>query len=104
MASNAVHERYLEVPKMSVPESSDRGRIRVYTRSGCHLCELLIEELLPLIRGRLELEVLDIDTSPEWSLKYGIRIPVVEYDGKAVCQHHLDTAAIRAILQTLPVS
>jgi hypothetical protein len=37
-------------------------------------------------------------------LKYGIRIPVVEYDGETVCQHHLDTAAIRAILQTLPGS
>ena len=31
--------------------------ISVYSRQGCHLCEQLIEELLPLIRGRLDLEV-----------------------------------------------
>jgi hypothetical protein len=89
---------------MALPESDDRGRIRVYTRAGCHLCELLIDELLPLIRGRLELELLDIDTRPEWKLMYGMRIPVVEYDGQTVCQHHLDVAAIRAILQNLPGS
>ncbi len=89
---------------MALPESREAGRIRVYSRPGCHLCELLIDELLPLIRGHLDLEVIDIDTRPELTIQYGIRIPVVEYDGETVCQHHLDTAAIRAILQSLPVS
>ena len=89
---------------MPIPESDEQRRIRVYSRPGCHLCELLIDELMPLIRGRLELEVLDIETRPEWKLQYGVRIPVVEYDGETVCEHHLDTAAIRAILQSLPGS
>ena len=40
--------------------------LRVYSRRGCHLCEVLIRELKPLIEGRLELEVRDIDTNPEW--------------------------------------
>jgi len=86
------------------PESPDTGKIRVYSRPGCHLCELLIDELLPLIRGRLELEVIDIETRPELRLKYAIRIPVVEYDGHTVCQYHLDAAAIRTILSNLPDS
>ena len=89
---------------MSQPEPREQGRIRVYSRPGCHLCELLIEELLPLVRGRVDLEVLDIETRPEWKLRYGTRIPVVEYDGETVCQHHLDTAAVHAILRTLPGS
>ena len=89
---------------MPLPDSGTGGRIYVYSRPGCHLCELLIDELTPLIRGRLELEVRDIDTRPEWKLKYGIRIPVVEYQGETVCQHHLDDAAIRAILDGLPPS
>ena len=89
---------------MTVPESDEQRRILVYSRPGCHLCELLIDELLPLIRGRLELEVLDIESRPEWKLQYGVRIPVVEYAGETVCEHHLDTAAIRAILQALPDS
>ena len=89
---------------MSKPEPDAKSRIRVYSRPGCHLCELLIDELMPLIRGRLEIEVLDIDSRPEWKLQYGVRIPVVEYDGKTVCEHHLDNEAIRAILKTLPGS
>jgi hypothetical protein len=89
---------------MPLPESKEGGRIYVYSRPGCHLCELLVDELLPLIRGRLELEVRDIDTRPEWKLRYGLRIPLVEYEGETVCQYHLDGAAIRAILDGLPAS
>lgn len=89
---------------MSLPEVEDRSRIRVYSRSGCHLCELLIEELLPLIRGHLELEVVDIDGHPELADEYGTRIPVVEFAGREICQYHLDTAAIRAVLSTIPGS
>ena len=85
---------------MSLPES----QIYVYSRQGCHLCELLIEELAPLIRGRLDLEVRDVDTRPDWKLKYGISVPLVEYDGRPVCQYHLDTGAIRAILEDLPAA
>lgn len=89
---------------MLLPEAADRSRIRVFSRPGCHLCELLIEDLLPLIRGRLELEVIDIDAHPELIDEYGTRIPVVEFAGRDVCQYHLDTAAIRAILSTIPGS
>ena len=32
------------------------------SRQDCHLCEVLIEELLPMIEGKLALEVRDIDT------------------------------------------
>ena len=87
-----------------LPESHDRSRICVYTRPGCHLCELLIDELLPLIRCRLDLEVLNIDTRPDWTEKYGMRIPVVEYAGQTLCQYHLDAAAIRSVLRNLPGS
>jgi hypothetical protein len=89
---------------MALPESEDKRRIRVYSRPGCHLCELLVDELMPLIRGRLDLEMVNIDDSPELTLKYGTLIPLVEYDGETVCNFHLDSAAIRAILRTLPGS
>ena len=89
---------------MPLPESGEKRGIRVYSRPGCHLCELLIDELMPLIRDRLELEVVDIDERPELTLKYGTLIPLVEFDDEVVCQHHLDTAAIHAILRKLPGS
>lgn len=79
-------------------EASPTKDIRVYSRPGCHLCEQLIEALLPIVRQRLQVDVVDIDTLPSWQAKYGNRIPVVEYAGKEICQYTLDIAAIHTIL------
>ena len=72
--------------------------LAVFSRKGCHLCEQLIEELLPLIRGKIDIDVHDIDSRPEWQLEYGTRIPVVEWNGEFVCQYTLDAPAIRQIV------
>ena len=40
--------------------------LQVYSRRGCHLCEQLIEELLPLVRGHLAVDVRDIDSRDDW--------------------------------------
>jgi hypothetical protein len=72
--------------------------IHVYSRQGCHLCEQLIEELMPLVRGRLQVAVHDIDTRGEWKQDYDTRVPVVEYDGELICQYHLDRPALTRIL------
>lgn len=74
----------------------------VYSRQGCHLCEHLIEALLPLVRDRLAVEVRDIDTDEDWQRVYATRIPVVEYDGELVCQYHLDREALARILSNIP--
>ena len=76
--------------------------IHYYTRKGCHLCEIMLEELLPLIRGRAEIEKRDIDSEAEWRDKYDIRVPVIEYDGQLVSEYPLDYGAIRAVLARLP--
>ncbi len=73
--------------------------LTIYSRPGCHLCEVLVEELLPLIDDRFELEVRDIDTNPAWQERWAADIPVVEYDGEVVCMHFLDRAAITGILR-----
>lgn len=71
---------------------------KLYSRRGCHLCEVLIEELLPLLRGRAQVEVLDIDSNPDWRLIYDIRVPVLEFGEQLVCQHQLDRQALEAVL------
>ncbi len=76
--------------------------IEFYTRRGCHLCEDMLEELLPMLRGRAELETRDIDTRPDWRLKYDTRVPVLEYRSKVVSEYPLDRDAIRSILTGLP--
>ena len=73
--------------------------LTVYSRRGCHLCEELIEALLPIIDGELRLEVRDIDTNAAWRERWASDIPVVEYDGKVVCRHFLDREAITGILR-----
>lgn len=72
--------------------------LQIYSKPGCHLCEILIEELLPLVRGKLDIEVVDIESRPDWLRDYGTRIPVVEYCSEIVCQYKLDVAAIQSIL------
>ena len=58
--------------------------LHYYSRKGCHLCEIMLEELLPLIRGRLEIEYRDIDSDPDWRMKYRVRMNVA--DSKANTQ------------------
>ncbi|MEO7387151.1 MAG: glutaredoxin family protein, partial [Gammaproteobacteria bacterium] len=49
----------------------------VYSRRGCHLCELMLEELVPLCRDRATLRVLDVDSREDWRQNYGNRVPVL---------------------------
>ena len=76
--------------------------IHYYTRRGCHLGEVMLEELLPLIRGRVEIEYRDIDSRPDWCEKYDVRVPVIEYDGQLISEYPLEYAAIRAVLSQIP--
>jgi hypothetical protein len=74
----------------------------VYSRRGCHLCDVLVEALLPLVRGRLEVEVRDVDNREDWRQRYDVRVPVVEFEGEVVCQYRLDRPAIEAIVARYP--
>ena len=67
----------------------------VYSRQGCHLCEELIEQLLPMIRGQFELEVRDIDTKPDWHERFWEDIPVVEYQGEERRRGELEELVLR---------
>lgn len=75
-------------------------QLEVFSRPGCHLCEQLVEELLPMVRGRLPVRVHDIETRSDWLQAYGTLIPVVRFEGQEVCHYKLDRAAIQHILAT----
>jgi hypothetical protein len=62
------------------------------------LCEVLIEELVPLVAGRFAVEVRNIDTNDTWRYEYDIRIPVVEYEGAVICEYQLDKARIEELV------
>ncbi len=73
----------------------------VYSRQGCHLCELLIEESLGLVRGRANVRVLDIDSRDDWRETYDTRVPVVELDGHILCENTLDRDLVLTALSKL---
>ncbi|MBT5891290.1 MAG: glutaredoxin family protein [Chromatiales bacterium] len=70
----------------------------VYSRRGCHLCEEMLEELEPLVRGRAQVRVNDVDTNPEWVELYGLLVPVLYYSGSEVCRYRLDRKALLKLL------
>jgi len=57
--------------------------VTVYTRNGCHLCERA-EAIVAEARKKIsfELEIVDIDQSPELQSKYGEEVPVIAVDGR----------------------
>ena len=74
----------------------------VYSRRGCHLCELLLEQLEPLVGRRGKVSVRNVDEFPEWLTEYGERIPVVCCRGQELCHYHLDRRAVLAALDSAP--
>ena len=75
--------------------------LHVFSRRGCHLCEVLVDELLPIVRGVLQVEVRDIDTRSDWRRAYTRRVPVVEFEGRLICEHRLDRAAIAELCESV---
>jgi len=66
----------------------------VYSRRGCHLCELLLGELEPLVRGKASIIVRDVDERSDWQEAYSERVPVVCCDGDELCHYELDKMAV----------
>jgi predicted thioredoxin/glutaredoxin len=77
--------------------------LQFYTRQGCHLCELTLEKLQPLVKGRAKIEMRDIDTNAAWLEKYDVRVPVVECDGQIITEYPLDHAAIAQFLAEIGI-
>ncbi|MGB7990052.1 MAG: glutaredoxin family protein [Candidatus Methylophosphatis roskildensis] len=73
--------------------------LTLYSRQWCHLCDDMAEALLRL-QGefRFNLEVFDVDADPALEARFDERVPVLEGDGKELCHHFLDEAAVRAYL------
>jgi len=70
----------------------------VYSRHGCHLCEVLVDQLLDLVQGQADVVVHDVDSCDDWRAKYGLRVPVVEYRGSQLCEFTLDRRVVMAAL------
>jgi hypothetical protein len=76
-------------------------KVFLYTRTGCHLCEV-VEEQLARVGGEhpFELEIVDVDSDPKLQDLYGMEVPVVMLEGKKVAKYQLDEAMLIRRLAT----
>lgn len=70
-------------------------RIDFYTRPGCHLCEDARRVLDAMTKeSSLPVQERNIDTSDEWTEKYGLMIPVVEIEGEILAYGNIESSAL----------
>lgn len=69
--------------------------LTIYIRSGCHLCEDMLQEL-NLRQNALgfRLQIVDIDGKPELESLYGTKVPVLTHAGLELCHYFLDEVAL----------
>jgi glutaredoxin len=76
-------------------------KVFLYSRPGCHLCEVVEEQLARLRKEHaFDVEIVDIDGDPALVELYGREIPVVMLDGKKVAKYQLDEAMLVRRLQS----
>lgn len=85
---------------------SEDGRpteVVVYSRPGCHLCEVAIEGIVALHGEgyRFELHEIDIDSDDLLLRRHLEKIPVIEVDGIVASELVYDDAAVRERLDTV---
>ena len=66
-------------------------RLVVYSRADCHLCDVAIAALGPLLRRHgLTLEVRDVETDPDWERRYGDQVPVGFLGTRKIFKYRVD--------------
>lgn len=61
------------------------------SRCGCHLCEQAQDLLICHCPGA---RTIDVDTSAELTARYGLRVPVLQINGKDVLEGRIDEAVL----------
>jgi len=68
----------------------------MYSRPGCHLCDVMLAELQPLLdQLGIGVKVVDISGEADLMRRFSLKIPVLTLDGKLLCQFRLDAARVR---------
>jgi len=73
--------------------------LQYYTREGCHLCEEMLEELIPLIRGKAGLKICNVDLQENWKKKYGIRVPIIKSGKQTISEYPLNYKSLQIYLK-----
>jgi hypothetical protein len=65
----------------------------VISREGCGLCDEMLHELARLERSQSipPVTVVDVDSDPELTRKFGLKVPVLLLDGSVICHYTLNS-------------
>jgi len=70
---------------------SETRQVLLYTRKGCHLCEIVKESLVKLQRrGGFLWREIDVDSDEQLRREYNDQVPVVFIDGRKAFKYHMD--------------
>ncbi len=66
-------------------------KVLVYTRKGCHLCEIVKESLVKLARrGSFVWHEIDVDADEQLRRQFTDEVPVVFIDGRKAFKYRMD--------------
>ena len=66
-------------------------KVLVYTRKGCHLCEIVKESIVKLARrGGFVWQEVDVDTDDQLRRQFNDEVPVVFSDGRKAFKYRMD--------------
>ena len=69
----------------------EHREVVVYSRKGCHLCEIVKESLVKLHRrGGFEWREVDVDSDAELRRQYNDEVPVVFINGHKAFKYRMD--------------
>jgi glutaredoxin len=67
------------------------GEVILYSRKGCHLCEIVKESLAKLQKhGRFTWREIDVDANAEARRLYNDEVPVVFINGRKAFKYRMD--------------
>jgi glutaredoxin len=70
---------------------SEPGEVIVYSRKGCHLCEIVKESLSKLEKHAIfSWHEVDVDANPEIRRLYNDEVPVVFINGKEAFKYRMN--------------
>ncbi|WP_225752914.1 glutaredoxin family protein [Actinotalea sp. Marseille-Q4924] len=76
----------------------DDGRVVLYGRAGCHLCDEAREVLAAVVPDDVGWLEVDVDTDPDLQARYGEYVPVVTVDDVQVGFWRVDAERVRRAL------
>ena len=70
---------------------SDQGEVILYSRKGCHLCEIVKESLVKLEKhASFTWREIDVDSDPEVRRRYTDEVPVVIINGRKAFKYRMN--------------